>query len=201
MMRIIGIDPGETCGMVALEGGHITSVFNIMSEKLMSNIQHLLLGNNIHIVIEDIRPYSLRLTPQVIQTCKFIGEVAFRLKSGSNAIVQMIPRSEVKKWCFDTFPEVCVPLVDKKILKKGFINKETGAPRKASFIFVDDKIVTECMKFRYQIEKPKSGYGYQFGLKEHSWQALAIATLLESKLAGTPVLSPQDVSGTLPSCL
>lgn len=185
MNRIIGIDPGETCGMVILDDGQITSVFNIMSEKVWTNIQFFLLNQTVTVVIEDIRPYSLRLTPQVIETCKWIGEAVFRLKSGSNAIVKLIVRNEVKKWCFDTFPEVCVPFIEKKILKKGFIHKETGAPRKPSFVFVDDKIVTECMKVRYKIPKPKSGYGYQFGLKEHSWQALAIAACFEERVAGT----------------
>lgn len=152
-----------------------------MSEKVWSNIQYFLLHQELTVVIEDIRPYSLRLTPQVIETCKWIGEAVFRLKSGSNAIVELIVRSEVKKWCFDTFPDVCLPLIEKKILKKGYINRETGAPRKPSFIFVDDKIVTECMKVNYKIPMPKSGFGYQFGLKEHSWQALAIAAVFEAK--------------------
>lgn len=179
MNRIIGIDPGKTCGMVILDDSRITSVFNIMSEKIWSKIQYFLLHQTVTVVIEDIRPYSLRLTPQVIETCKWIGEAVFRLNSGSHATVELIVRNEVKKWCFDTFPDVCLPMIEKKILKKGYINRETGAPRKPSFVFVDDKIVTECMKVKFEIQKPKSGFGYQFGLKEHSWQALALcATFL-----------------------
>jgi hypothetical protein len=182
MNRIIGIDPGENCGMVILDGGEISSVFNIMSDQIWSKIQYFLLQPNTTVVIEDIRPYSLRLTPQVIETCKWIGEAVYRLKNGSGAIVELMSRSEVKKWCFDTFPEVCRPLADKKIAKKGYKNKETGEFRKATFVYVDDKIVTECMKELHKIPLPKSGKGYQFGLKSHSFQALAVASRYHAKL-------------------
>ena len=185
MNRIIGIDPGSTCGIVILDGGQITSAFNIMSDIMLTKVTDFLIHPNCTVVIEDIKPYSLRLTPQVIDTCKFIGELNFRLKTWSGAIVEYVARNQVKKWCFDTFPEVCTPIIQKKIEKKGFRNKETGEWRKPSFVWVDDKVVTECMKALYSIEKPKSGYGYQFGLKEHSWQALAIASYYERKLAGT----------------
>lgn len=180
MNRIIGIDPGESCGIVVLDGGHITSVLNIMSEQFWTKIQFFLLASNVTVIIEDIRPYSLRLTPQVIDTCKWIGEAAFRFKSGSNAIVELIGRDKVKKWCFDQFPDICRPIIEKKIEKKGYRNKETGEFRKPTFVYVDDKIVTECMKFLYKIPLPPAGKGYQFGLKGHSFQALAIASYYQS---------------------
>jgi hypothetical protein len=104
----------------------------------------------------------------------------------SGANLELVTRNHVKRWCFETFPEVCTPFIEKKILKKGYINKESGQPRKPSFVFVDDKIVTECMKEKYLIEKPKSGFGYKFGLKEHSWQALAIAAYFETMLEKMP---------------
>ncbi len=180
MNRIIGIDPGETCGIVVLDGGHITSVFNIMSNIMLTKVTNFLIHPKCTVVIEDIRPYSLRLTPQVIWTCKFLGELNFSLKTWSGANVEYVTRNHVKKWCFDNFPEVCIPRIEKKILKKGFIKKETGEPRKPSFVFVDDKIVTECMKVKYEIPAVKPGFGYQFGLKEHSWQALAVASYWDS---------------------
>lgn len=192
MNRIIGIDPGETCGIVVLDGGHITSVFNIMSNIMLTKVTNFLIHPNCTVVIEDIRPYSLRLTPQVIWTCKFIGEVAYRLKNEAGAIVEFAARNEIKKWCFDAFPEVCLPRIEKKILKLGLVKKETGEPRKPSFVFVDDKIVTESMKVLFSIEQPKAGYGYQFGLKDHSWQALATAAYYQRKLDGTlPVFHPK----------
>lgn len=180
MNRIIGIDPGKTCGMVILDGGQITSVFNITDIMLSGKVSDFLIHPNCTVVIEDIRPYSLRLTPQVIETCKFIGELNFRLKTWSGAIVEYVTRNHVKKWCFDTFPEVCLPLIQRKIEKKGFKNKDTGEWRKPSFVFVDDKVVTECMKVLHKIPVPKSGKGYQYGLKEHSWQALAVAAYWET---------------------
>ncbi len=176
MYRIIGIDPGTTCGIVVLDGGQITSVLNITSDIMLSKVSHFLIHPKCTVVVEDIRPYSLRLTPQVIDTCKFIGELNYRLKTWSGAIVEYVVRNHVKKWCFDSFPDVCLPRIRKKIEKKMFVNKDTGEFRKPSFVFVDDKMVTESMKELYKIPVPKSGYGYQFGLKEHSWQALAVAS-------------------------
>ena len=72
---------------------------------------------------------------------------------------------------FDTFPDVVMPLVEKKVAKKYVY-------RKPSFVFVDDKIVTEAMKYHFGIKLPEPGKGYQYGLKEHSWQALAAAAYL-----------------------
>ncbi len=181
--RIIGIDPGsESCGMVVLDGGRITGAWNLTNSQFWGKVTNYLINPSCVVVIEDIRPYSLRLTPQVIDTCKFIGEAVFRLKSWSGATVRLITRNEVKKWVFDTFPEVCIPGIEKKILKKGFVNRETGQPRKPSFIFVDDKLVMESMKVLYKIPMPVRGYGYQHGLKDHSWQALATATTYLHKL-------------------
>ena len=176
MNRIIGIDPGKTCGIVILDRGQITSVFNIISEQIYEKVSSYIVHESCTVVVEDIRPYSLRLTPQVIDTCKFIGELNFRLKTWSGLTVEYVARNQVKKWCFDTFPEVAVPIIQKKIEKKGFRNKETGEWRKPSFIWVDDKVVTECMKVLYKIPMPKSGHGYQYGLREHSWQALGLSS-------------------------
>jgi hypothetical protein len=49
--------------------------------------------------------------------------------------------------------------------------------RKASFVYVDDRMVQLAMIKNYDIPIPKAGSGYDFGLKEHSWQALAVATV------------------------
>ena len=117
----------------------------------------------------------MRLTPQVISTAKFIGECLYRLRNESGANVELIERSAVKKWCFDTFPFVCNPLIEKKISKKGYRNKN-GEFKKPHFFFIDDKCVTECMKHLYNIPIPPPGKGYRFGLQTHSWQALGAAS-------------------------
>lgn len=200
MNRIIGIDPGGTCGIVVLEEGKIASVFNIMSEQFWTNIQNLLDGQETAVVIEDIKPYSLRLTPQVIETCKWIGEAVYRLKNASGVTVELVARSEVKKWCFDAFPEVCVPMIEKKILKKiakdgpesRLANKDTGEPRKPSFVFVDDQIVKESMKFLFKIPPFKPGFGYKFGLKDHAWQALSVAAYWYHKDSGNEIKKGPD---------
>jgi hypothetical protein len=92
--------------------------------------------------------------------------------------VELIPRSAVKRWCFEQFPEICTPIIDAKIRKKGQVSVKTGEFRVGSFVYVDDKTVIECMKSLYKIPLPKSGKGYDYGLKTHSWQALAVASLI-----------------------
>jgi hypothetical protein len=106
----------------------------------------------------------------------------------------LLSRYEVKKWVFDSFPGVCVPLIDRKNEKKVFAacNVETReeirvdnrgrGKRKASFISVDDRVVTEAMKDLYKIPLPPAGSGYDYGLKSHGWQALAVASLYQIKL-------------------
>lgn len=195
MKRIIGIDPGNTCGMVVLDDTEIVAVFNIISFNLYSKITKYLLHNNCEIVMEDIRPYSTPLTPQIIDTAKFIGEACYRLQDALGKPVNLMPRSDVKKWVYDSFPEICAPFIQKKMMKKVFdacdvsSRKDTRVygdgelwkPKKGSFVYVDDKIVTEAMKSHYKIPMPPPGSGYQYGLKDDAWQALAVATCWKSK--------------------
>jgi len=122
----------------------------------------------------------------VVDTCKVIGELTYRLRNaGMN--VQLISRYEVKKWIFDTFPDVCLPIIDRRNTMKLFeccdintreilyLDNKGRGQRKASFVSVNDKVVTESMKHLYKIPLPKSGQGYRYGLQSHSWQALAVA--------------------------
>jgi hypothetical protein len=100
----------------------------------------------------------------------------------------MVTRFEVKKWIFDSFPDVAGPLVKRKIAKKCYeacdiesrgivmVNDNGGPMRKGSFVYVDDKVVMESMKYLYKIPTPVPGSGYQFGLKDHSWQALGMVS-------------------------
>ena len=185
--RIIGIDPGSSgCGMAVLDNGYIKSAFNVSNQDFYSKVTNYLIHPNCTVVIEDIRPYSLRLTVQVIDTCKWIGECLYRLKNEANANVVLVARNEVKKWCFDTFPDVCLPIIEKKIEKKGYVTAKTGEPRKPSFVFVDDNVVTKCMQDLYKIPPPKAGKGYMYGLIKHSWQALAVASFKSKHLPFQP---------------
>lgn len=185
--RIIGIDPGATCGIVVLDGDTIVSACNIIY-IMLSKFSHFFLHPDCTVVIEDIKPYSLRLTPQVIDTCKLIGTIEYRLRNECGVNVELVSRNEVKKWVFDRFNEIALPLVSKRMDKNIFPccdiktkelrwrDNNNRPKRKESFVYVNDKIVTEAMKFHYKIPTPAPGKGYQFGLKDHSWQALATAS-------------------------
>jgi hypothetical protein len=175
MNRIIGVDPGsERHSMVVLSDMGIEGVYNdLLAEQFYDKITKYVTCGGSTVVIEDLAAYSLRLTPQVISTAKFIGEAAYRLKSSVCCDLVFTPRSAIKKWCFDEF-ELAKQLCRYKIEKA--VQKGKYEHRQASFVYVDDKIVTECMKQYWGIKKPAAGRGYDFGLKDHSWQALAVAT-------------------------
>jgi hypothetical protein len=174
---LVGVDPGDRqSGIVLLENGKIAYADNCDNEYVFTvifgaNIQK---NSNIKIICEDIRPYSLKLSPQIIETCKYIGEIRYRLKQ-AKIDVQFVPRNEVKKWVFDTFPDVCIPRIEQKIAKKGKLNAN-GEPRKPSFVWVDDRIIQAAMMKMWGIEKPKPGKKNPLGLKSHSYQALAIVS-------------------------
>jgi len=184
--RIIGIDPGATIGVCIIDSGRIVSAFEISSQDLWIRLTNFLLKEHLIVAVEDIKPYSLPLTPQVIDTCKWIGEAVYRLKNSVGCEVEMVSRFQVKKWCFDSFPDVCLPLInekiDKGVLKGKYISKKNGDKRPASFHFVDDRIVRKCMTKLWDLPTGKQGRKSAFGLKSHSFQALAVASfLLHSK--------------------
>ena len=187
--RIIGIDPGSgMTGVAVLDNSTIVGAFNASYTELWAKITHFLIYPNISVVVEDIKPYSLKLSQQVIDTCKLIGEIKYRLQIECGYNVEFAPRSSVKKWAFDTFPDVVLPLVSAKMDKKLFpacnvitrelvsVDNNGRGKRKESFVSVDDSILTKCMAHLYKIPTPKPGKGYDYGLKEHSWQALALAS-------------------------
>lgn len=176
MKRMIGIDPGsEESGMVVIEGSTILCAFNLTNEQLYSKVTNYLIHSDVTVVVEGLAAYSLRLTPQVISTAQFIGEFLYRLRIEAGANVEVVARSKVKKWCFDTFPFVCNRLIEKKIEKKDQRDKD-GEFKKPHFFYIDDKCVTECMKHLYKISLPAPGKGYDYGLQTHSWQALGVAS-------------------------
>lgn len=161
-----------------------------MSEELWSKITLFLIETNCTVVIEDIKPYSMRLTTQVLDTAKWIGMAVYRLQTTCNAKIELVSRNEIKKWVFDRFNQTILPLVDKRMDKKlfmacdvrtkeiVFVDNYNRPKRKASFVYVNDRCVTEAMKELYGIPKPEPGKGYKYGLMEHSWQALAVASFI-----------------------
>jgi hypothetical protein len=182
MERIIGLDLGyEVHGFAVITDGCIEYACNCDSDRLWSLLTTYILKGTKAIVIEDLAAYTGRLTPQVIDTAKFIGMAVYKIQSGYSGEVVLTKRSAVKKWAFDTYHEHIYPLCQAKLDKgaakrvKNGDNSMTG--RKASFVYVDDRMVQLAMIKHYDIPTPKPGAGYDFGLKEHSWQALAVATV------------------------
>jgi hypothetical protein len=143
-------------------------------------------ANETIVVIEDVRPYSTKLSMQTIDTIKFIGELQYRLEFELKIPFVLITRSEVKSWIFEHYNTVCVDRIDKKILlahnrkvskgERGYLTKE-GFMRKASQNWVDDRIIQACMQVHWGIEKPKVGKSNSLGFKAHSYQALAVGSV------------------------
>jgi hypothetical protein len=147
-------------------------------------------GNKLRVVIEDIRPYAVKLSPQVLQTIKYIGELEYRLKT-ARISYKSIPRSTVKEWAFNRYESLLLqPIVDKMLKRhrkliaegrKGLITRE-GRMRVPSFVWLDDRLITACMRYQWEIPFEK-GRSNRYGLSEHSWQALALGTYwLDTKL-------------------
>jgi hypothetical protein len=192
MSRIIGVDPGsKTTGIVVIDGGLIVSAFNVSYDQFYDKVRQFSLNTDCTFVIEDIRPFTDRLTMNVIDTCKLIGEMLYRLKNEHQQPVTLLSRFDVKKWVFDCGG--VAHLVDAKINKKLFdcciletreqsrCNDVGKSARKGSFVYVDDAIVQAAMMKWWDISLPKPGSGYAYGLKAHSWQALGVATAWMNK--------------------
>lgn len=180
-MKVLGVDPGSAqSGLCLIENGRVLYASNEDNARVFDVIGGF---SGATVVIEDVYPYSVRLSVQVIQTCKFIGELSFRLQEAGYK-VHFTPRNTIKKWVFDAFPEICLPRIRYRIeylhkLKtgkglKGMIKKD-GEFMKPSFVYVDDRIIIASMKELLKIPTPKPGKPNIYGLKSHSWQALAVA--------------------------
>ena len=190
MEKIIwGIDPGSSiCGVSKLSNGLIGECFECEPKLVYRRIMSLCGADKVTVVIEDIFPYSLKLTPAVIGTCKLIGELTYRFKKCRQvSSIELVARNSVKKWVFDTVPEVCLPRIAKKIdakhtknLSKGLkgLTKLDGEMRKPSFNWVDDRIVKEAMKIIHDIPEPLPGKSNIYGIKKdsHCWSALAVCS-------------------------
>lgn len=173
---IIGIDTGNVVsGVVALLEGQIQHVSTINNSGVFELIRSYL-GRyaSVAVIVEDIRPYAGNLSMQAIDTCKFIGQLSWRLDEISAKYV-LVSRFEVRKWVYDQCFEIALPEVLKRIKQKDAKNND-GKSRKPSFVYVNDGIVQKAMKFMWKIELPPPGKGYVHGLKTHTWQALALAT-------------------------
>jgi hypothetical protein len=156
--------------------------FVIDNNILVDKIKEYYVKYNPTVVIEDIRPYNSMMSMQVIRTCQFIGELKYRLQNELQLKIHMVTRGDVKKWVFTRFPGLCKERIDQKIQylddygerkgKKRYRNKD-GELRKATFHWVDDRVVIAAMKEYWKIPTPKPGKKNLYGFSSHSWNALA----------------------------
>ncbi len=173
---VIGVDTGNlVSGVVALLEGQI----HLVKTMDNSDVFHVIRGymvkyRTVRVVIEDIKPYAGNLSQQAIDTCKFIGQLTWRLDEVKAKHI-MLNRSQVRKWVYDQFFQLVIPLVMKRIEQKNAKNND-GKSRKPSFVYVNDGIVLKAMKELWKIETPPPGKGYVHGLQTHTWQALALAS-------------------------
>ncbi len=186
-MRIIGIDPGsEISGVAVLEGQNVVFAANLANNVLLDQIAALSEAPNVFVAIESLSAYAGRTKPQIIDTAMWIGELRHRIRSEIFLEPVLIPRNSVKYWIYNTCPEICEPRVrktmersDKKRIKDGKkgLRNELGEMRKPSFNYVGDRDIIAAVKSILQLPKGRVGQKNIFGLKDDSWQALAVAVL------------------------
>lgn len=175
---LIGVDPGsDISGVCVLLNGQIVTGFDVKNTLLWAKISAFFKYGSVTVVVEDIRPYSQRLTMQVIETCKVIGELTYRLRNARGVKIELVPRSDVKKWVFDAFAAISNEKISRKMARKGKINKD-GSPRKPSFNYVDDRVVVAAMQEHWKMEKSKKGQPNKWGFRAHMhcWQALGMVS-------------------------
>ncbi len=176
-MNIVSVDPGSKCsGLVVIRSYQIHRSFDKIDNEQVYNVikDEVSRLDETMILVEDIKPYSLKLRQDVIDTCKFIGVICWQMEA-LRFPYTLISRWQIKKWVYDTFPEA-VRRVDQYIVNKKIVNKTTGEPRSSSFVFVDDRIVIAVMKEMWGIETPKPGKTNRYGITGDAWQALALAS-------------------------
>lgn len=172
---VVALDPGpETSGMAVIEAGRIVRAANVANRVLLNIILCLGPKDSLQVLIEDMKAYDGRLSQDLIDTCKWIGELTYRLKQAKIA-VELIPRSTVKWWIFRTFPEISIPRIEREIIRRD-LRRDNGELCKPSGVYVKDPIVIAAMKEKWSIPTPKPGQTNRYGLKTHSWQALALAS-------------------------
>ena len=192
---VISIDPGNQASGVAVICQ--TDLFNnslngfiVENTLLIPEITKHYVKYKPIVVIEDIRYFKGKVSQQVLDTIKFIGELNYRLKCELGLSVEYVTRGQVKKWVFDTFPELSKQRIEKKIAylddygekkdKKRYRNKD-GSLRKATFHWVDDRVTIEAMKRLWNIPTPKPGKRNIYGFSADSWQALAAGSYFLSR--------------------
>lgn len=202
---VIGIDPGEyISGVCLVSEAAIKEAVIIENGEVVPYISRIVGANGMATVVyEDIlNPYIMRKSTVI--TCKFIGALEYRLSEMASVRPIGYERNKVRKWVYDAFPDIVVPKVAAKIAyldeqgkrlnRKRYLLKDGVTLRQPSFLFVDDRIVISAMKHLWGIPTPKPGKSNPYGLRGHSWQALAVASYwIYKKAAETGNLAPEEV--------
>lgn len=193
--QIIGIDAGsDKSGIIVLVKNRIRHGYNIPNNEVIDFVRSLKNDCKEQIVIvEDVRPYNMRITDGIIKTIKFLGELEWRL-SQLGQKYELIPRWSVKQWVFLQFKLLAVPEIEKKIIRSKNLKEKkikqllaAGKEKEAGdikitnpspgFVYVDDRIVANAMRQWWNIKNPsRVGERAAYGLKDHSWQALGLVS-------------------------
>jgi len=179
---VVGLDCGDTeTGIVFIEGTRIDYCDVVPNCDVYGLIKTFIgIDTDIIVVIEDVKPYGVKLRQQLIDTCKFIGQIEYRLKQAEIPFY-LIPRATVKAWVFKNGGDDVLSHVKKNVARREKINP-SERKRTESFVYIDDRAVIAGMKHHWRIPTPKPGKKNIYGLKSHSWQALAAATVyIETK--------------------
>jgi hypothetical protein len=176
---LLSIDAGcNSSGVAIIINGAIEKGMILSNEELFDLIDHYTIFGNgkvdLMVVYEDIRPFTSRFNMDTINTCKVIGRLEYVLKQRLVAN-KAITRNEVKSWVFRNYKEHIVDVIEKRIEATGKKNKN-GENKKPSFHYVNDRLVYKAMRLHWDIDKAKVGRSNKYGLKSHSWSALAVAT-------------------------
>jgi hypothetical protein len=185
MQKILSLDPGTLkTGLVVLVNSLIQKGDTMENEAVFSLIDEWTLlnqdANQLTIVYEDIRPYQCQLNMATIDTIKVIGRLEYVLRQRRIDFVG-ISRNEIKAFVFNRCYGLLVEDVMKKIRKKKHLNKD-GSERAPSFHYVDDRMIVKSMREIWGIKKPNPGKRDELGIKDHAWQALAVATCYLNRL-------------------
>ena len=179
---VVAIDPGSSkSGVVVLVNGQIAAAKTSLNEEIVPLVREYLgTKYTLRVMIEDLLPYSLQLTPDVLTTSKFIGELEYRLTVARISFT-LITRAEVKKWAYNAYNELLNDMVKIKVRKRSekkgqpLVNQD-GTEKKGSHVWLDDTMIEKSMRLEWSIPAQR-GKQNKYGLKTHSFQALALGTL------------------------
>lgn len=194
---IIGVDVGSTkSGLCVVIDYRIKEGVVIPNNQVIGYIGKFTENNNVLIVLEDIVSYDGKVNRDVLNTVKFIGELTYRISNELRVKYETIERWEVKKWAFDNYSSICIPEIEKNIVRlsnhairfnqlhkddKKTIKRKTyltadGSYFKPSFAYVGDRILVKVLKEHWAIEEQKKFTKNKYGLESHSWQGLSTLT-------------------------